>query len=51
MAICVVMQYLRTGFISNQTIGDASNVYVWTIPPIVLVIGLLIGMVGILLLC
>ena len=45
MIICVIMQYLRTGLISNQNVGEAGNLYVWVIPPIVLIIGLLIGIV------
>ena len=48
MTICVVMQYIRTGILSNQTIADVditNNVYVWAIPPVILLIGLLIGIV------
>lgn len=48
MAICVVMQYLRTGLLSNQSIAgldDTNNAYVWIIPPIVFIVGVLIGIV------
>ena len=47
MVICVVMQYIRTGILSNQ--ADYQNVWTtahaWIFPPIALVIGLLIGIV------
>lgn len=44
MIICVVMQYLHTGLLSNQN-ADESNLYVWIIPPIIIIIGLIIGIV------
>ena len=47
MVICVVMQYIRTGILSNQ--ADYQDVWTtahaWIFPPIALVIGLLIGIV------
>ena len=49
MLICIVMQYIRTGILSNQ--ADYSDVWTqahaWIFPPIAILIGMLIGIVGI----
>lgn len=51
MIICIIMQYLRTGILSIQSFAEnESSWHVWTIPPIVMLIGLIIGIVRVVLL-
>ena len=46
MIICIIMQYLRTGILSVQSFAENdSSWHVWAIPPIVMLIGLIIGIV------
>ena len=47
MIACCIMQYVRTGITSLSAIWpeDMSSSHIWYLPPIVLVIGLLIGCV------
>ena len=46
MIICIIMQYLRTGILSVQSLAENnSSWHVWAIPPIVMLIGLIIGIV------
>ena len=50
MFICVLMQYIRTGILSNQAeyLDVWTHAHAWIFPPIAIFIGLLIGIVGIL---
>lgn len=51
MIICIIMQYLRTGILSIHSYAEnGSSWHVWTIPPIVMLIGLIIGIVRVVLL-
>ena len=48
MVACCLMQYIRTGITGLEAIWPEgmTSAHVWYLPPIVLVIGLLIGCVS-----